>query len=156
LEKVVDNAQVIEKLAGIDHRLESLEKGQERLATLVSQALAGQGTGRRAAPPPPPDGPVAPDKFRLNNKLYQGFSPLEWKLLRRLWGRSAVSIGKLMDDLYGHDHSQTDGALYTVKKRLSGKLLNQNFPGEIVAKNGFLSLELASAKPGQKKDEPGP
>jgi hypothetical protein len=152
----MDNAQVMEKLAGIGHRLESLEKGQERLTTLVCQALESQATGRRGAPPPPQDGPVPPDKVRLNNKLYHGFSPLEWRLLWRLWDRNAVSIAKLMDHLYGHDHGDKDQAFQAVKKRLSRKFLDQEFPGEIVAKAGFLTLELASAMQGQKTDKSGP
>jgi hypothetical protein len=144
------NAQVMEKLAGIAHRLEALEKGQEQLVALVNQAIASQ------APTPPQDGPVPPDRFRLNNKLYHGFSPLEWKLLRRLWGKSAVSISKLMDYLYGHDHGDKDEAFRALKKRLSRKLLEQGFPGEIVTSGGFLGLDLASVKQGQEKDKPGP
>jgi hypothetical protein len=152
----MDNAQVMQKLDGIDHRLATLEKGQERLATLMSQALVGQGAGRRTRLTPSADGPIPPDKFRFNDQTYEAFSPLEWRLLRRLWGRSAVSIDKLMDYLYGHDHGDKDEAFKALKKRLNRKLLDQGFPGEIVTKSGFLTLDLAQPKSGQKKGQPLP
>jgi hypothetical protein len=152
----MDMAQVVEKLAGIDHRLDALEKGQRQLTALVNQALASQAAGKRATARPPSDGPIPPDKFRLNAQTYGGFSSLEWRLLRSLWGKTAVRIGKVMDRVYGHDHGDKDEAFKALKKRLSRKLLDQGFPGEIVTKGGFLSLDLARPKPGQEEGQPRP
>jgi DNA-binding response OmpR family regulator len=125
------------KLDEISSRLSALEKGQLSLRENLDRKLAKFVDVATAEV----DGPVPPDNFRLDRRLYGPFTRLEWRLLACLWGKSALEISGVLEELYGHDHEQDQDALRSVVKRLNPKLRKQSFPGRVMLRQGYVFLQ---------------
>jgi hypothetical protein len=133
----MDLAPISQKLNQIASQLEALKKGQESLKESISSLRL---------PPSPSgvsfdDGPVPPDGFHLD-KLYDGFTPLEWRLMAYLWTKKAIEEDDVLEAVYGHDHDDKDDALRSVVKRINKKLRQKGFPGRVVSRNGHLAINL--------------
>jgi hypothetical protein len=124
---------ISEKLDYITSQLQTLKKGQVSLKRSVSKLRLTVGVPT----PPVVDGPFPPDTFCLNGTKFGPFTRLEWRLLACLWGKDAVELAEVLEHLYGHDHSQEEGALRSLVKRLNLKLRKQSFARRVVIRHGY-------------------
>jgi len=136
---------VCKKLEEIASRIAALENGQTSLQRSISLIMPPV-----LSPTPAIDGPVAPDGFHLE-KLYDGFTKYEWRLMACLWGKKTIEEEDVLEAVYGHDHDMKENALRSLRKRLNRKLTKMQFPGEVIPINGHLALNLFKNSAGVKK-----
>jgi hypothetical protein len=90
------------------------------------------------------DGPQPPDRFRLFGKEYKGISRDQWLLLKAVWPQRTAEIEDVMEQVYGVNFKQEQEALRSLARRLTECLVLQSCPAEIVIKNGYCTLEIAT------------
>jgi hypothetical protein len=103
---------------------------EEHMDRAVSEAVA---TSR-------PDGPYPPDTIRVGSRDYPGAAGLRWRLLKCLWGRGAVAIDKVIEEVWGHDAGDRDTALASLIKHTRGWLRSVRCPLTIQTQSGYVRL----------------
>ncbi len=131
-----DSQKICRLLGDINSQLHGLVKSQASIRKSLRKLqihLPGSGQAGEQS-----DGPVPPDKFRHEGKLYEDFTSLEWRVLESLWGHDSIEFETLLDNVYGHDGK--DVALTSLIKRLNRKLRKKSFPATVKPRNGHFSL----------------
>jgi hypothetical protein len=141
----MNSASISTKLDEISSRLAALEKGQHSFRQSIDRKLASIGP----VTSPKVDGPVPPESFRLESKLYGPFTRLEYRLLACLWSKDAVEVGEALEALHGHDHTQDQEALRSLCRRLNKKLRKQSFPGRGKVSKGYAWLQWSGMGQGR-------
>lgn len=96
------------------------------------------------------DGPERPDVFWFRGVPYPRLSPLELQLLELLWEdcrdkpRWKKEIRLLLKPMY-NGRVDRSNAIRLIKKRLSRKLADLKFPGELEEDSGYFILTLYDA-----------
>jgi hypothetical protein len=126
---------LLEKFELIDMRLNALEQCCRELSRLLRRPAGDDAEGQA-------DGPVAPDKLRVQGHLYTGFPRLEWLLLECLWGRDGVAMPDVTKHLYGIGGGDRELALACVCKRVNKNLAMRGCPVSVSRKRGCLMLDM--------------
>lgn len=87
-----------------------------------------------------PDGPHPPDTIRVGGKDYHCGSDRGWRLLNCLWSKGAVTIDKVIEDVYGHNSDDREKSLDSLIKHTRRWVRSVKCPFAIRTKAGYVEL----------------
>lgn len=87
-----------------------------------------------------PDGPHPPDTIRVAGKDYRYGSDRGWRLLKCLWSKAAVTIDRVIEDVYGHNADDREKSLDSLIKHTRTWLRSCKCPLAIRTKAGYVEL----------------
>lgn len=76
----------------------------------------------------------------MGGKDYVGLSGQRWRLIRCLWGRGAVEIDAVIEEIWGHDFDDADKAIDSLVKHTRRWLREAGCPLGIRTKAGYAQL----------------
>ncbi len=130
-----------------------IPRGQEGVIDAVPTAHSDEATGEEYVlgddvdrtiaaefPTARPDGPYPPDTIRVGGNDYVGLSGQRWRLIRCLWGRGAVQIDAVIEEIWGNDFDDADKALGSLVKHTRRWLRAAGCPLAIRTKTGYAQL----------------
>ena len=102
----------------LERQLDAIRAGAERIKAILTTCLEEQSPApepkKKAVHDPPlaePDGPVAPNAFRWNGKLFEGLQEVPWRLVDALWiaKNQTLPIDTELGRLVWFDHAEVPG-----------------------------------------------
>lgn len=127
--------------------------GQEGVIETVPTAHTDEVTGEEyvlehdvdraiaaAFPTARPDGPYPPDTIRVGGNDYAGLSGQRWRLIQCLWGRGAVLIDAVIEEIWGYGFDDADKAFDSLVKHTRRWLRAAGCPLAIRTKTGYAQL----------------
>lgn len=78
------------------------------------------------------DGPIPPDKFKWEGATYSKIPPIQWQLLKMMWGRDSATFQEVSDAVWGGHTADT--TIKTTVSRLNDHLVDAGYPTSLATK----------------------